>query len=349
MQTIEIVAQAYGRALSRRVYWFLPLVVLAPALAFVAMPERVPDVARFAPFMSIPAIAVMVFMFAGMRQRQINIVVKGRFVTVKGWQRAPYEGSVVNVEVVPWVLPGLGVAQGSAAYLQLEGQSQALCVGAWGYAAPAHAQRSARNPDCFVDAKVFSSLLAALGEAQPSADQNARETRFTVIRHKLFADAFGSMVWWFGTMAFLGVFGALAGEKLMQQPWGQAAVGIVCLVVMGFGLAKTFAKSQREKPKCELTIDGGAVTLKDPKGKTVWNAAQGAFDTTRATYVYRTKYGSHRFPVLVLAKPGETLRLGVWDTQPQWQHAEAPLGPAPQYLVAAPDWDRLLAAFRHRG
>jgi len=344
MQTLEIVAQAYGRATSRRLYWLLPLVVLAPSLAFISMPERVNDVARFAPFMSIPAIAVMVFMFAGMRQRQIGIVVKGRFVTVKGWQRAPYEGNVVNVEVVPWVLPGLGVAQGSAAYLQLEGQSQALCVGAWGYAPPAHASRSARNPDCFVDAKVFSSLLAALGEEQPSEEQNPRETRFTVIRHKLFGDAFGSMVWWFGTMAFLGLFGALAGEKLMQHPWGQAAVGIVSLVAIGFGLAKTFIKSQREKPKCELTIADGAVTLRDSKGKTVWTAAQSTFATTQETYVYRTKYGSHRLPLLVLAKSGETLRLGVWDTQPQWQNAEAPSGPAPQYLVAAPDWERLKAA-----
>jgi len=313
------------------------------------MPERVPDMARFAPFMNIPAIAVMVFMFAGMRHRQIGIVVKGRFVAVKGWQRAPYEGNVVNVEVVPWVMPSLGVAQGAAAYLQLEGQSQALCVGAWGYAPPAHASRSARNPDCFVDAKAFSSLLAALGEEQPSVDQHARQTRFTVIRHKVLGDAFGSMVWWFGTMAFLGLFGALAGEKLMQHPWGQAAVGIVSLVAIGFGLAKTFIRSQREKPKCELTIVDGAVTLRDPKGKTVWTAAQGAFTTTHGTYRFTTKYGSHLFPILLLAKSGETLRLGVWDTQPQWQNAEAPLGPAPRYLVATPDWERLKAALWQQG
>ena len=341
MPSLSISAQAYGAPSWRNLLWVVPVTVVGPTLAFAFLRERITDVTRLTPFLSIPAIAIMLFMFAGLRKRQINIAIEGRSVTVTGWRRRPYSGDVTHVEVLPWSLPGLGVAQGAVACLQIDNTSS-FNVGASDYRFPANATRSVSNVDCFVDSKTLASLLGAMGVQDNVEEPHSRDIKFTLVKYDGLKAVFGSMAWWFGTMAFLGLFGAVLGERLMQRPWGMAIVGIVSLLVIGFGLAKTFAHSQREKPKYLLTIARGGVQLCDSQGTTVWGANERSRATTQETYVYRTKYGSHRFPVLVLMGPQSALRLGVWDSQ--WQNKQAPVGLAPQFLVAASDWKQLLSA-----
>ncbi|MDX2020922.1 MAG: hypothetical protein SF187_11840 [Deltaproteobacteria bacterium] len=342
MASIKISAQAYSSSGWRTLFWLVPVSVLAPALGFVVLRDRVADGARLAPFLSLPTLAVVFFLFYGMRRREISLTVQGRLVSIAGWRRSGYEGNVTRIELVPWIMPGLGVAEGAVACLHFHDGTR-FSVGAWGYAAP-KATGSTNSADCFVDAKTLASLLVAMGEPNQAEKPLEHESSFTLVKYGGVASALGGMKWWFGTMAFLGVFGAVFGERLMQRPWGVAVVGVVSLLAIGVGLAKSFAHSAREKPKYTFTLGKGVVCLRDANAATLWESPQASLAPTRETYVYRTKYGSHRFPVLVLSGPLSTLRLGVWNPQAGWQQGDARDGAAPQYLVASPDWERLVSA-----
>jgi hypothetical protein len=69
-------------------------------------------------------------------------------------------------------------------------------------------------------------------------------------------------------------------------------------------------------------------------------------EITHETYIFRSKYGSYPFPVVVLRGKKDAVRIGVWDQREDFQTPGAKSGPAPDYLIGAPDYPHFLAKIR---
>ncbi len=170
--------------------------------------------------------------------------------------------------------------------------------------------------------------------------------KFECVRHQGTAGSYRQMLPWLLTIAFLAAFGALAGERVLALPYGGVVLGIVEGGAILTGLFLTFVRAQKPPAVFYLRVDGGQVTLSDATGAPLWNGSGRNF--SRQCYVMRSKYGSYRFPVASLGSAPHLLRVGVWDPSDHLAFAGAAEGPAPQYLLGAPDWPKFVAALDAR-
>lgn len=348
--TIRLRAQAYGGSVKAPLRVIVPIVVAGMTAGVVALTGQTPAFSKFLPLTGLPVIALMIWMFASMRMREVELEFKERRLQVSGWASKPADSQIVGFEFVPWVLPGVGSTHGTAVRIRLsppDGATWTLVVAAAGQPLPGHAQGegSTSNPDCFLTAADFAALLRALEvEAiKPAEHHEASTLTLAVVRYEGGFAAFRSMVPWFLTIAFLGLFGGLFGETLTQKAWGLPVLWGVILGAIGFGIYRTFVGARREKPHYRLLLSDATLSLSAPNSETIWSERTGAVRVGRETYVYRTKYGSHRIPVLVLLGSSGELRLGVWDSTLAFAFAGSKEGRRPKYLVGTPDWSSLLS------
>ena len=342
--------QATGGPTQR--YWrvVLPLLLVGMSPLLFALLSQFPEAAAFVPFAGVPVVLFLIWSFAMTRMRPVEIMVDHGRLTITGWASTPVEGLFSDITFIPWILPGVGSTHGAAVRIQLAGKgSRALVLGAAGQVLPSgsRGQGSTSSPDGFLTPEDFSALLHALQiPNEPAADlKGSRELRISIVRHTGLGGAFRGMLPWFFTLAFLGVFGGIFGEMLTQQAWGMPVIAGVSLGAIGFGIYRTFLSAAQKKPQYCLILNGG-VTLADPSGKNIWLADSAVLQVQQETYVYRTRYGSHRFPVLVLSGAASELRLGVWDTSAALQYASSKEGRAPHFLVGVPDWRLVLDRLR---
>ncbi len=336
-------APRYGRVV-------LPLLVAGISPLVFALLSQFSQAATFVPFAGVPVVLFLIWSFLTTRMRPVEILVEQGKLTITGWASTPVEGLSADVTFIPWILPGVGSTHGAAVSIPLVGKkSRALVLGAAGQVLPSRSrgQGSTSNPDGFLTSEEFSALLYAFQIPNERAEdlKGSRELRLALVRHTGLGGALRGMLPWFLTVAFLGVFGGVFGEILARQAWGTPVIAGVSLGAIGFGVYRTFLSAAQQKPQYYLILNGG-VSLVDPTGKSIWVADSAALQVQQETYVYRTRYGSHRFPVLVLSGAASELRLGVWDTSSVPQFAGSKEGRAPQFLVGVPDWHLVVDRLR---
>ncbi|MDX2053425.1 MAG: hypothetical protein SFV15_13590 [Polyangiaceae bacterium] len=345
--TLRITAQAHGAFGSKRWRW-IPYALAGGTVLLVAVLAQQPDAVEYLPYTGLPTVALLVWLFVGNRMRSVEFDLDGRTLNIQTGTRSLLRGKIEGFECVPWVLPGLGSTHGAAVRLSVassEGAHRALIVAAAGKALPSSAtgDGSTSAPDCFVSAGDFDLLLKSLGIADVDSNE-ARDSatlRFTVVRHEGAVAALRGMLPWLLTLAFVGVLGGLVGETMMQKaPWLPALVSVLAI---GYGLYRTFLLAKRPKPRFAFVLAGGNISLSSPNGKSIWAESAHAVKRRYETYVYRTRYGTYRFPVLVLQGVSTELRLGVWE--PGFALSSAKEGAAPDFLVGTPDWQPLMDHF----
>ncbi|GEM_PF-1271500 len=348
--SLRLRIQATGGPAQR--YWrvVLPLLVAGISPLLFALLSQFPEAAAFVPFAGVPVVLILIWSFAMTRMRPVEIVLDQGRLTITGWASTPVEGQFADVTFIPWILLGVGSTHGAAVNIQLSGKgSRPLVLGAAGQVLPSRSrgQGSTSSPDGFLTPEDFSALLQALQiPNEHAADLNgSRELRLSLVRHTGLGGALRGMLPWFFTLAFLGVFGGIFGEMLTHQAWGMPVIAGVSLGAIGFGMYRTFSSANQKKPEYRLILNGG-VSLVNPGGKSIWVASSAALQVQQQTYVYRTRYGSHRFPVLVLSGAASELRLGVWDSSAALQFVGSKEGRAPHFLVGVPDWHRVLDRLR---
>jgi|GEM_PF-3684677 len=263
--------------------------------------------------------------------------------------RRVWQASVTQTELVPWVLPGVGTVQGSILILHTKneaGLTRVLHIAATEVAPPAASgQANPIQPDMWIAPQDLRNLIAAVGvkanaEATRSPDG---EHRFQLVRRPSSWDSLAQLVPWFGTMAILGVAGVLFGESVAQSPAGQIVFGLFSVLAIAYGIRRTMKRAGTKKPAWTLVIRPQLLQLIDAQDSVTWGLS-GPLHVKRSNYVYRTKYSSHRLSVLHFGTSDNALRIGVWD--PRYTNTAHPDGPAPQYLVGAPDWIALQTALQ---
>jgi len=271
-------------------------------------------------------------------QHPVLTVTEGR----KTWQ-----GSVTSTELVPWIMPGLGVAQGAVLILHTRneaGLTRVLRIAATEVAAPRSTQPMQQvDPDMWVTPADLRDLIAA-HHAQPEAPDtraSLTERRFALARKPSATQALAQILPWFGTMAVLGIAGALVGERVARSMTGQIAFGLFAVAAIVFGIRRTMQKASAPKPTWTLVITPQTLQIVDAQEKSIWSASRPT-PVTASNYLYRTKYSSHRFSVRQLGPADNTIRIGVWD--PSFTNTAHPDGRAPGYIVGSPDWQALLSA-----
>jgi hypothetical protein len=255
-----------------------------------------------------------------------------------------WTGRVVRTELVPWLLAGLGTVHGAILLLHTvdaAGKERTLSLAAPEVAAPANAHGTKQpQPVMFTDTVALRELIAQLHTHAAVTDISegiSKSNVFLLVRRPGFASSLRTMAPWFGTMLTMAVLGVLLGDVMTSHPMAPVLIGALLIGVIGVGMWRTIRRASQPKPQFVLTVGSQDAQLHDPDGKPLWRASRPA--VTRETYVYSTKYGSYRFPVLRIGADGDQLSIAVWD--PRYARASDPVGSAPAYLVGVPDWQRL--------
>jgi hypothetical protein len=156
--------------------------------------------------------------------------------------------------------------------------------------------------------------------------------------------AFAQMTPWFLTMGLVGVLGALS-EPLLRTMAGSIVLFGAIFPILGGGIYYTIRRANRPKAEVLLRLSKSTLALGEPP-HLPFEARLPDLRQRFETYLYATKYGSYRFPVLVLGDGVRELRVGVWEEHGTVGVPIAPLGAAPQYLVSAAEFRDLVARLR---
>ena len=170
---------------------------------------------------------------------------------------------------------------------------------------------------------------------------------FVLVPHRGTSVILGQMLPWFGTLVVVGVLGAL-GEPLMQTALGTAVLFGAVIASVGCGLFYTFRKAAKPGSETLLRLSDTSLALGDERAPSL-NMRLSRLRKRSETYVYRTKYGTFRFPVLSLSDGTNKLRIGVWEGHNEVGVPLAPEGAAPDYLVSAHEYRTLEGQLRDSG
>lgn len=353
-EPFECAVSVHGRVVGGSLLW--PVVGIAAVVAVVipllaiAMPDRAE---ALLPFASVPMLAAYGWYFllhARMRPGMLRL--SGNELELRVG-KAQWTGSVTRTELLPWRLAGLGTVHGAVLVIDATdaaGKVQTFALAAPEIAAPSPSSQAAFasaieqvQPRMFAETRALRSLLDYL-QAQRSVTASvataSADNVFMLVRRPGAADTLRTMTPWLVTMGAVSVVGVLLGDVMARHPLGPAMVGGVLLAVIAVGIWRTFRRASQPKPQFVLTLHRHELQLCHENGEVVWRTPRPHASPTRETYVYRTKYGSYRFPVLgINGDGGERLSIAVWD--PRYARASDPVGSAPDYLVGVPDWQRL--------
>lgn len=260
--------------------------------------------------------------------------------------RKTWQGSVTHTELVPWIMPGIGVAQGAILILHTRneaGVTRVLHIAATEVTAPKSTQPIQQvEPDMWVTPADLRDLIAAHHDQTETSETETSPTerRFALARTPSATQALSQILPWFGTMAVLGVAGVLVGDSAGNSMARQMVTGVLAVVAIVLGIRRT-QKASAPKTTWTLVITPQTFQIVDAQGKSIWNAPRPT-PITASNYLYRTKYSSHRFSVRQLGPTDNAVRIGVWD--PGFTNTTHPDGRAPGYIIGTPDWPALLSA-----
>jgi len=310
--------------------------ILVPMLA-MTMPHQAE---ALLPFTAVPVLGAYAWMVFQSRTRSGTLRLHASELELRLGSTV-WTGRVVRTELVPWLLAGLGTVHGAILLLHTidaAGKEKTLSLAAPEVAAPTNAHAAKQvDPVMFTDTGALRDLIAQLHTSTQTSEGPRQNNVFLLVRRPGFASSLRTMVPWLGTILTVSVLGALLGDVMVSHPMGPALVGVLLVTVIGLGIWRTIRGASQPKPQFVLTVGSQDAQLHDPNGDLLWRTSRPP--VTRETYVYRTKYGSYRFPVLRIGVDGEQISVAVWD--PRYARASDPVGAAPDYLVGVPDWQRL--------
>lgn len=296
------------------------------------------------PWSAVPMLLAIGYMVLPRTPQTVTVNVDAGRLQVNGYERRQLSLQPSEVTRKRWVVPVLGTRQGDALVVRGttdSGHEHVLTFGAVGEQSATAHDAPWEQVDISLEASDFSTLSTALfaisGAEIPHREAHAT---FALVPHRGAGAAFGQLLPWFGTMALAGVLGVV-GQPLLNTQAGQVVLfGATIALVVG-GLVYTIRAASRPKRELVLRVSRAEVS--------VGELPTPVFQTRRAdlrqqleTYVYRTKYGTYRFPVLVLTADTNELRIGVWEDHATVGLPLAPEGPAPHYLISKTELRQLL-------
>lgn len=303
--------------------------------------------ADYLPLVSLPVVvAVLVPWYLGSRARSVTLRVEATSIRVQTGN-GTWNGSVERAEVLPWIVAGLGTAQGAILQLLVrdhEGKARSLALAAAGSSVAVELQAPALQlePEFFLHPlelqKLIDHCVAQRMLITKSSTPSGAESRFVLVRRPGLSSAVGVALPWFATLGALAIAGIVLGERVAESPSAMILFAVFSLVLVGGGLWLVGQRSRAPRPSFELVVEPERAVVRGPEGATVWEF-DGVPPLQRETYVYRTRYGAHRFAVIRIGTKDRQLRLAVWD--PSFAREGDPHGPAPDFLVGVPDWPRL--------
>jgi hypothetical protein len=308
-EQLEYAVSVTGRVFGRSPLWPMLVVavvvtVLAPMLV-MTMPQQAE---ALLPFTAVPVLGAYAWMVFHARSRSGTLRLHASDLELRVGN-TDWTGRVVRTELVPWLLAGLGTVHGAILLLHTvdaAGKERTLSLAAPEVAAPANAHGTKQpQPVMFTDTVALRELIAQLHTHAAVTDISegiSKSNVFLLVRRPGFTSSLRTMGPWFGTMLTVSVLGVLLGDVMTSHPMAPALIGALLIGVIGVGMWRTIHRASQPKPQFVLTVGSQDAQLHDPNGKLLWRTSRPHMPVTRETYVYRTKYGSHRFPVLAVRR-----------------------------------------------
>lgn len=323
----------------------LPLAAVLLTVATSVVGAVTGALEQLLPFTALPVLVALGYSVYARTPRAVTLDLRNGDLHLEGYERKSLVLTPTKTTLKRWVYPVLGTRQGDALVIHgvgPEGQERVLTFATLG-----GTSSSAVDPPCEkVDISLGQAEFLQLLKGSPQESGTERESAsdapstFALVPHRGAGAAFGQMLPWFGTMALVVVLGAL-GEPLMRTALGRVVLFGAIFAALGGGIFYTIRRATRPKREFLLRLSRASVSLGDPKAPT-FEARLADVKKSFELYVYRTKYGTYRFPVLVLSSPTAQLRIGVWEEYTTVGAALAPEGRAPQYLVSAAEYRDLV-------
>jgi hypothetical protein len=334
-------------------YWVITLGAILGAMALVsAILAALPNaVSRFASLplglvvMAVNVIAVM----RGANGRAVRVEVDGDRLLVDGGAGGTFP--LASARIGRWRMPMLGTADSTL--IELSGGGRTLRLLGLGHELPRDAALSMQADQPY-DARISSSEMQALLELLPRAAQavERRGPPAATLRFELFVHpgalsrGFSVMGPWMATIAITLLFtGVLQATPLGDSRYGQYVVGVVDLLIAVTGIVVTARRATRRRPEREIEIGPVEVTLRDAvTRRALYTCPTSGLGGTRAMHRWTGRRGSFEHACVQIRLPGRAdLTVGVWDPRYAWTDATPWLGPTPDYVVSATDWEALVS------
>lgn len=345
-------ARVQGLRLKPRVSpWVVPLSAACLTVATSIGAASTGALEALLPFTGLPILAAFAYFSYARRPRALTVSVERGELRLEGYERHPLRLKAREVLRKRWVQPVLGTRQGDALVIRgvtPEGRARELSFGVVGGQSARATDPTCDQVDISLGGAEFAQLTRELPiPPVPEANSQVSHATFVLVPHRGAGAAFGQMLPWFGTLVFVGILGAL-GEPLMQTAWGRVVLFGAVIAAVGGGLVFTFRRASKPKPETLLRLSMTTLTLGDEEAPSL-RLPISDLNLTSELYVYRTKYGTFRFPVLVLSDGTQQLRVGVWEDSASVGVPLAPEGAAPDYLLSAHDYRAFLRQLQQTG
>lgn len=324
----------------------LPLVAVGLTVVAAGVGAATGALEKLLPFTTLPILAAVGYSVVSRTPRVVTLELRDGWLHLEGYERQAVALKPTKVALERWVHPVLGTRQGDALVVRGPGPDGREIV--LRFATAGGTSSRAVDPPCEqADVSLGGAeflQLSSLCPTTPSARESGTErastsdiaSTFALVPHRGAGAAFGQMLPWFGTMVVVCILGVL-GQPLLQTMLGRVVLFGVIFAAIGAGVFHTFRRAKKPKRESLLRISGTSVSMGDQRAPT-FQARLADVEPSSEIYVYSTKYGTFRFPVLVLSSATQQLRIGVWEEYTTVGVALAPEGAAPEYLVSADDY-----------
>lgn len=288
------------------------------------------------PLASVPMLIAIAYMVLSRTPQTVTVAADLGRVQLDGYERRRLVLRPIEVVLKRWVMPVLGTRHGDVLVVRgatEDGREVAVSFGVAGGQSASADHAPCEQVDVSLGAPEFSTLSTALHVATAAqVERYESDATFALVPHRGAGHVFAQMLPWFGTMVLAGLLGVV-GQPLLYSEIGRVVLFGATLAVVGGGLFYMFRSANRPKRETVLRVSRAAVSVGEPQAP-VFHARAADLRHRFETYVYRTKYGTYRFPVLVLSGDTKELRIGVWEDHSTTGLPNGPDGPAPHYLLS---------------
>lgn len=261
--------------------------------------------------------------------------------------RYTFSRAGLTVEPRRWVddTNGYGTTEGTALVLAEGGHR--LIIGCKG-SAPAGDLPTTGDVRIVLPASALGELVAALRAGGAAVAQADAAGALTV---RVAPSPSGARRRWLTTAPFFAAVAVIAwaGNSPENLHWMMAGPlhEVWIPAVLGLVMATTMLLANRSSAVRSLRVEGGLITYRDRRGKTLASCELRELEVERARHAVRGRFGSFDYPVLTLRWPsGSALVLGAAE----WPGPTDPELPrrlfAPPFLIGAGEWDALSQRLR---
>ncbi len=328
----------------------LPLSALGLSLSTSVVVVTTGSIGHILPFASVLILVALGYLVYSRQPRVVTVETDGQKLRIEGYERQSLLLAPSKVTLHRWVRPVLGTRHGDALVVRSLAPAGGELVLTFGVANSELARVD--DPPCEqVDISLGPSEFAELVEALHS-DREVQDrgplgvSTFVLVPHRGVGAVYAQILPWFGAMMAVGVLGAL-GEPLMRTLLGRVALFGTTIAALGGGIFYTFRRANKPQRELLLRLSRDFLILGDALTPQFQVRLPDLRERSEI-HVFQTRYGTFRFPVLVLSNGTNELRVGVWEDYLTVGVPLAPEGAAPEYLVSTNEYRVLVKQLARR-